>query len=248
MFIKSKNLITYCLDAKFFDIPNFTSMYLIKSSNGEFSIFDTGTPRNYLRLKKELFNLGVTKDNLTKIILSHVHMDHCGNSSLFLNDFPNSKIFVHPIGAENLQNPNFLIEQTKKVMPGPYFPEFGNYFQPINSNKIISTKDNMNIDKFFKIIHTPGHSFHHLALIISESNLALTGDAFGSRYDSLIPNSIFASTSPPTFHPDKFIESIEKILKENIDTVGLTHFGFHHDIQNQSEKTIKWIKIKNKAF
>jgi len=235
----------HCLDAMFCDVLKFSSMYVLINKDGEASLFDTGTPRHYYRLRNELSRIGVHKENLTKIFLSHVHMDHCGNSSLLLRDFPNSKIFAHPTAVVHLLNPETLIKQTKEVMPSDFDTEFGDNFQPIEKNRIEQTSDNMFIDfcggAKLKVLHTPGHAFHHITLIEPDSKLALTGDAFGSRYEHIQPKSVFASTSPATFNPDKFLKSIDHIMNHDIKLVGLTHFGFHDDIGFQAEKTKQWI-------
>lgn len=236
-----------CIDVFFNKLDKAVSTYCIKSASGDAALFDTGTPRNYNLLKKELENFGVTGDNLTKVIISHVHLDHCGNTKLLARDFPKATFYVHPLGIKHLVEPDILIEQSKIVMPDPYEDEYCNMYGGIERDRIKAVEDNSTIDfdggSTVKIIYTPGHCLNHIAVIEPDTRVAFTGDAFGTRFDHIIEGLTFASTSPPQFDPDTFKQSAKRILEEDIDTVALTHFGFHSNIQPHYEQLVEWCDL-----
>lgn len=92
----------HVVDTLFTNRVHEASIYAMISKTNDCTIWDTGTPRNFNQLKKSLADIGVTKNNLTKVVLSHVHLDHAGNTANFAREFPNAKIYVHPNGFKHI--------------------------------------------------------------------------------------------------------------------------------------------------
>lgn len=241
-----KNVLIKCIDNFYYGIPHFAGSYAIIDKNGEAALFDTGTPGHYREITQQLRSIGVTADNLTKIIVSHVHMDHSGNSSLLTRDYPNAKLYAHPRSIAHLVDPSLLISQTKAIIGKKYETEYGNMVFPIDERRIIPTCDEMEIsfDSNVKlsILNSEGHSRHHISLHIPELKIMLTGDSFGSRYSHIDHSITFTSTSPPTFNPDKMIESIKKMMGKDVKYIGLAHYGIYDDPIYHMNENIKWLE------
>ena len=232
---------THCLDTLFRSRPQYASVYAIVSQNGEASIFDTGTPAHYRELKDQLSALGVNKSNLTKIFVSHVHMDHCGNAFLMAKDFPNAVFYAHPNSVPHLSEPGLLMKQTKDIMKSSFDAEYGNNLPGVPAERIVATSDGMEVD-YLKVIHTEGHSNHHISLFEPVSKTIFTGDSFGTMYPQISKRKVFVSTSPATFNPDKMIQSITKMMNLGISRIGLAHFGFVEDVEFHYNACVKWLK------
>jgi glyoxylase-like metal-dependent hydrolase (beta-lactamase superfamily II) len=236
----SKNVSIHSLDSIFMDLPSYTSVYLIKDSDGEASIFDTGTPKNYPILKSKLKDFGVSQTNLKSVILSHVHLDHCGNASLLARDFPLASFYVHPHGVPHLVDPSSLLNVSRRLFKERIEREYGDHFFGVSQNRIIPTHDQMIIKISnlcsVKVLHTPGHAQHHISIIEPETQTLLTGETFGSKYSDIDDQIVFASTSPAAFDPDQMISSIKKISSETIKQFGIAHFGFHSDFDSHKKK------------
>lgn len=232
--------IVHCIDALYRSRAHFAAVYAVIAPNGESSLFDTGTPAHYGNLKQCLNKLGVNEKTLTKIIVSHVHMDHCGNASLLARDFPNATIFAHPKSIPHLQDPSRLIRQTKAIMKSNYEKEYGASISMIPRNRLVATTDGMEIDKYLKIVHTEGHSQHHISLFEVTTRTMFTGDSFGTRYADIL-NKPFVSTAPAAFDPDKMKSSIEKMSNFGIARLALTHYGFTENVDTHTKYCIDWV-------
>ncbi|OHT01521.1 metallo-beta-lactamase superfamily protein [Tritrichomonas foetus] len=245
--IKKGNFDIHCCDTLFTSIAHFSGAYALIAPNGEAALIDTGTPAHYEQIKEHLFALGVNASTLTTIIVTHMHMDHSGNSSLFSKDFPNTKFIVHPDAVPHLVDPSVLIHQTKTFSPFQYDVEFGDKVTGVDPEKIIPATDNMEISftgaGYLKILHTIGHDRAHISVFEPKSKTMFCGDAFGSRYSHIDPKAIFVSTSPSSFSPDDMIASIKKMLKEDPNQLALAHYGMFNDIENHTKKCIAWIEM-----
>jgi glyoxylase-like metal-dependent hydrolase (beta-lactamase superfamily II) len=63
--------------------------------------------------EKELVNFGYTCKDITDVVLTHLHFDHCGGNTRFTDDrsgyrltFPNATVWVGKAQWENFLNPN----------------------------------------------------------------------------------------------------------------------------------------------
>lgn len=67
-----------------FGIIGYCSVILIRE-DGKNILFDTGIRGSISQLKDSLNKLNLTCDDITDVIISHMHFDHVGNVSLFKN-------------------------------------------------------------------------------------------------------------------------------------------------------------------
>lgn len=154
-------------------------------------LFDTG---GYNIRKLIIENIA----NIDKIIISHLHFDHCSNLDLFV--------------GTNL--PIYISEKELK-----YYNENRNndidlfsYFKLIkNDLNIIEVKDHYQIDDNIKIISTPGHTPGHISLTIKENNdnILIAGDSI-KTYNDYNNNDEYGNAIEPT----QYIETKKKCKKE----------------------------------
>ena len=80
-----------------------------------------------------------------------------------------------------------------------------------------------------RVLETPGHALHHVALHDETADAVFSGDAFGISYrvfDSPEGEAfIFATSSPTQFDPEQAHASIERIRTLAPRAVYLGHFG-----------------------
>ena len=80
-----------------------------------------------------------------------------------------------------------------------------------------------------RVVETPGHALHHVAVHDETAAAVFAGDAFGISYRALdSPEGeafIFATTSPTQFDPEQSHASIERIRALAPRAVYLGHFG-----------------------
>lgn len=129
---------------------------LIKSNNN--IIVDPGAIINKEKLIESLKNEGLRPEDIEFVILTHLHIDHTFNTSLF----ENAKVFMRFRGETNYPG------QFQKINEG-YLKRFDILNEPIVEG--------------VKIIETPGHTSDSITILVNtdEGILAVTGDAIGSE-------------------------------------------------------------------
>jgi glyoxylase-like metal-dependent hydrolase (beta-lactamase superfamily II) len=78
-------------------------VWAIKAKNGETIVVDTGSSPaegaarkipGFVNSLEVLARLGVTADNVSKVVITHMHWDHVGNIEGYLQAFPKAKFYV----------------------------------------------------------------------------------------------------------------------------------------------------------
>jgi glyoxylase-like metal-dependent hydrolase (beta-lactamase superfamily II) len=119
----------------------------------EIGIIDTGASPNYVsHVLDQLNEYHLPKENVKKLILTHVHPDHTGGLSGFIQTF-NLTIYMHKEDGRA-------------------------YFQKLaDKMRLLEGGETLTIDNFsFRVIHTPGHSPGGICLYEAEKKLLFSGD------------------------------------------------------------------------
>jgi len=151
-------------------------------------IIDAGPRAYYEKVKEELKDIALT---IKKVILTHIHYDHCGNIDLF----PNAEIFASKKDIEDfLKNPNLAFTLPKEIIE-----LLIEKLKPIEEIKDFLEKNNL------EIIEVPGHTAGSIALFNKKEKILFSGDCLFEngigRYD--LPNS----------KPDEIEASLDKLKK-----------------------------------
>ncbi|MFK5980803.1 MAG: MBL fold metallo-hydrolase [Rhizobiaceae bacterium] len=181
-------------------------------------LFDTGGYATRAAVRRGLAQLGLEPKDVSIIVLSHAHFDHCQN----LNMFPNAKIMLSSAEFDYLQNPaedddgipfglaGYLKEKDLEIFDGEFdlYPDVSLFPTPG---------------------HTPGH--YSMRLILpSKGTVILAGDAIKYPREAIQKKSDLAFDSAKNAN-----KSILKILRQ-ADFVVPGHFS---EFSVQGEK-ISW--------
>jgi len=228
-----------------FMYPQFAACYLIIEDDKAVFI-DNNTsfavPLLLDRLQKER----VSPYSVEYIIVTHLHLDHAGGTSLLAQKCPNAKIIAHPRAVRHLINPEKLIKSAIHVYGEKIFNKLYGQIEQIDSSRIRPVDDNEVIsfkNTDLKFIHTRGHAKHHICIHDSLSNSIFTGDSFGLAYpiaEGKNGRLIFPSTSPVDYEPLQALKSIDRIVETGADRAYLTHFAVFEDI--------KWAAVQMKVL
>lgn len=173
-------------------------------------LVDTGKEASYKTLLKNLAMLNIAVEDLSVLILTHVHFDHC-QSARKIKEKSNCKVVVSELAAESIRNGygvlpkgTFLI--TKLISRVGRFIGKGKFgFEPFHPDLLVNVEyDLQKSECKIKIIESPGHSSDSISVIV-DNEIAICGDAmFG-----VLKNSIF-----PPFSDNcaKMVESWGKLL------------------------------------
>lgn len=227
------------IDAYYCGFPKASAIYLIRdTSTGESALIDSGTPGSYKRILDSIQKLGVQKRDLTKIIITHQHLDHSANACLFVKDFPHIQIYAHPLALRVLESPWKWKTRMEKSM---HWKSFKREFWDLTStppqflNPIVEGSRIMLGKSALNIVECPGHSSSCVS-ILGQSDQGLNlfaGDAFGTRYPDISPRSM--SSCPPHYKHKETMESYRKLIKLNPNLIWISHFGCIKDPLNHAK-------------
>ena len=211
---------------------NFISTWVYKDKDLCF-IVDPGPMSTIYFLKEKLASIGVTKENLNYILLTHIHIDHAGGTGRLLTFFPRTQVVCHPRGIKHLINPENLWNASKRVL-GEVADMYGEII-PVPENKITS-QENIGRQEI-KAIETIGHASHHLSYLFQR--YLFIGDAAGVHFP--IQNKFYIRpATPPIFNYDIAISSLDKLLSLNLADVKICYA--HYGIRDNAEQMLKIAK------
>lgn len=97
-----------------------------------------------------------------------------------------------------------------------------------------------------RVIYTPGHASHHIALLDTEHGTVFTGDVAGVRLQA--SDHIRPPTPPPDIDPVLWRSSVARLRTLEPESLLLTHFGAHsEDISQHFDLLLarleRWIEL-----
>ena len=175
------------------------------------------------------------------IFITHVHLDHGGGATALAKKFPNARIVCHPKAVNHVVNPEKLWRASIELSP---LAETYGKPDPIENHKVLPISDNERINLggvTLRAIHTPGHAPHHVSYLIDDLGILFPGDSAGMCIEKYL-----VLTTPPPFHQQLFLKSLEKMKKLNPTYIGYTHFGLF-DADGLLEKVKKIVSLWNET-
>ncbi|MEW6082978.1 MAG: MBL fold metallo-hydrolase [Chloroflexota bacterium] len=232
------------LDLNFQGRPHAIAAYLIRSADAVVLI-ESGPGSTLPSLEANLAAEGLSPRDVTHILLTHIHLDHAGAAGWLANQ--GAEIFVHPIGAPHMLNPEKLIASATRIY-GDRMQTLWGEFLPVPENKLHVANDNERIVigiLEFVPVNTPGHAEHHYAYQFED--MIFCGDVGGVR----IPGYQYLRVPmpPPELHIERWKESLSKLRALKPARLAPTHFGIFDDVDwqlNEVEKGLdsaaRWLE------
>ena len=240
MSVQRVNDYLYLTDVKPMGFPNFIASYTVIGD--KIAIVETGPTSTVNNLLKGLDEIGVKRDAVNYILVSHIHLDHAGGVGTLMKQLPNAKLIVHSRGAPHMINPEKLWTQSKQVLGR--VAELYEAPEPISPDRIIPASDGQMLDLGRGVrleeIETLGHASHHFSYLERNSGILFPGDAAGiylNQFDVIVP------TTPSPFHLETTLASIDKLKRENPKLLCYTHFGVARDAMEKLDRHAAQLKL-----
>ena len=215
--------------------PGLAASHLVVDS-GRAAFIDTGTAPGAPRLLGALDELGIGRDQVDYLFLTHVHLDHAGAAGQLMAALPNAKAVIHPRGAPHLVEPSKLIAGSIQVYGEQQFREQYGEIVPIPADRVVTTVDRQRIGlgrRTFEFIDAPGHAKHHHCPIDLDHRAVYAGDNFGICYrefDTARGPFMLPTTTPVHFEPEVLHTTIDRLMSYDPACVYQTHFGPVYDL------------------
>lgn len=215
--------------------PQFDASHVIVQ-DGRAAFIDTGTTHSVPHLLAALDQLGVARDAVDYVFLTHVHLDHAGGAGELMRQLPNARAVIHPRGAQHMIDPAKLITASIAVYGEENYRRLYGDLVPIPAARVVAAEDGQRFDlagRALECIHTPGHAMHHQCIVDPAHAVAFTGDTFGLSYREFDVDGralVIPTTTPTQFDPDQLVASIRRIAALKPDALYLTHYSRVTDI------------------
>jgi glyoxylase-like metal-dependent hydrolase (beta-lactamase superfamily II) len=201
------------------------------------AIVDTGPAPAAPFILEALAGLGIERDRVDYLFLTHVHLDHAGGAGQLIAALPNARAVLHPRGAPHMIEPGKLIAGSIAVYGEQMFRELYGEILPIPAERVLVVEDGQRLTlgrRTFEFLDTPGHAKHHYCAVDLDHRDVFSGDTFGISYrdfDTAAGPFVFPTTTPVQFDPDALHASIDRLLSYRPQRMVLTHYGPVGDVE-----------------
>ncbi len=184
---------------------------------GELILIDTGAGWSVDGIINNVQSLGLNCKNLSKILLTHCHIDHIGGAPELKNRF-GSKLYIHKFDAPPLENGDPVLTAAKWYQTS---------FPPTRVDvKLNSPEETLFIgDQKIVCLHTPGHTPGSICIYL---------DRHGKRI--LFAQDLHGPILPEFgSNLDDWDRSTKKLLVLDADFLCEGHFGIYktkRDVRN----------------
>lgn len=198
---------------------------------GRAALVDTAVNACVPRVLDALAGLGVAREAVDYVMLTHVHLDHAGGAGLLMRELPNARLTVHPRGARHMIDPTKLTTATYAVYGEDTARAMYGDILPIPAERVIETPEGARVSlagREFDFLDTPGHARHHVCIRDALTGHFFTGDTFGFVFRELDRDGrrhVFPTLTPTQLEPDELHRSIDRVMAMHPEAIYATHFG-----------------------
>ncbi len=198
--------------------------------DAELVLIDTALPGQTDALREAVEKTGHSLGDITKVILTHQDLDHVGSAKALSG--LGAKILAHKLDAPYIEGEITSIRLTdmesrlaelseeerafyERAKKGaPYF--FVRVDQPLQDSDVLSYCGGI------EVLHTPGHTPGHIALLLRESNILVAGDGA-----NILDGQLFGSNPDFTKNMEEAQVSFEKMLAKKPASIICYHGGLY---------------------
>jgi len=216
--------------------PGHAASHLVVD-DGRAAFVDTGAAPAAPRLLGALDELGIGRDQVDYLFLTHVHLDHAGGAGQLMEALPNARAVLHPRGAPHLVDPTKLVAGAIQVYGEAAYRRLYGKLIPIPADRVHVTSDGERLKlgrRNFEFIDAPGHARHHHCPIDLDGREVYSGDNFGICYrefDTARGAFMLPTTTPVQFDPVAMHATIDRLMSYQPTRIFQTHFGPVTDLQ-----------------
>jgi glyoxylase-like metal-dependent hydrolase (beta-lactamase superfamily II) len=219
----------YLIDLHFQGEPGVIAAYLVENG-GEYALVEVGPTSTIDVLLDGIQEAGISLDAVSKLLVTHIHLDHAGAAGSLVRRFPHLQVFVHEVGAPHLTDPSRLLASAQRIY-GDRMDLLWGEVLPVPAANIVALSDRDVVPiggTELMALYTPGHASHHVAYVDAREGEIFTGDVAAIRLQGF--DYIRPATPPPEVDLALWTMSLERLRTCSTNTLHLTHFGSFTDV------------------
>jgi glyoxylase-like metal-dependent hydrolase (beta-lactamase superfamily II) len=233
---------TWLLDTELAGQAGMVGVFAQRLPDGRWLLVEAGSGATTGAVRAGLDALGVGAGQLAAIVVTHVHLDHAAGAGT-LSAAYDAPVYVHPAGARHLADPSRLWASAA-ILYGAEMDRLWGPMVPLPEARLRPLDDDEDIElggARYRVLHTPGHAKHHLALLDPHGGI-FVGDATGI----LLPGvpMVRPALPPPETDLDAAEVSCARIGRARPERLLLTHFGPVDDVNVHLREVVE----RNRAW
>lgn len=214
----------FMLDLGFRGSPGLIAAFLLPGDDG-WTLLETGPTTCKAQLLKGLDAAGIERNDISRVAVTHIHLDHAGGVGALLTELPRATVYAHRLGVLHLVDPTRL-EASARQAWGPQMDALFGGLVPVPADRIrpLTGGERWPLKSGdLEILATPGHARHHLAFVDTALSAVFTGDAAGVRLGTSWRTR--PAVPPPDLDLDLLYTSLDRMRDAQIRQVLRSHFG-----------------------
>lgn len=200
--------------------------WLVRGDDGWFLI-DCGPTTTNHNLVEGINAAGLEMGDISRIVLTHIHLDHGGGAGALMRDYPHLRAVIQEDAAQFLVDPTRLLRSAGMSF-GDKMEQLWGEVVDIDSSRVdgIVAGDSLPGTRL-RTYATPGHTATHLSFMDHETGVLFAGDAAHAR----LPQShlIVPTLAPVELDFDAWHTTAETMQSLTPSALAIPHFGFVPD-------------------
>jgi glyoxylase-like metal-dependent hydrolase (beta-lactamase superfamily II) len=205
-------------------LPGQVAAYLVEDGEG-LAVVESGPGSTLPTLLDAVRSLGRDPEEITHVLVTHVHLDHAGGAGALLRHARRARVYVHPRGAAHLADPSRLLASAT-LLYGDRMDELWGETAAVPRDRLAVLEDGDEVrvgGRRLVAVDTPGHAGHHHVFHDPDAGLVFTGDVGGIRIGGA--RYVSAPTPPPEIDLDAWAKSLGRLRALQPRMLLPTHFG-----------------------
>jgi glyoxylase-like metal-dependent hydrolase (beta-lactamase superfamily II) len=212
----------HTVDPHLLGTPGALSMYLLDAP--EPALVDTGAADTVPQVLAALEEVGVDREAVAHVLVTHVHLDHAGGAGHLSEELPNATFHVHEAGlpyvteAERLDRLKASVDRAMDTEDAYGEPEL----LPESRCRTVSGGERVDLgDRELELIDAPGHAPHHYAAFDPATEGMFSIDAAGMH----LAGEMRPTTPPPGFDLEANLETVDRLRAYDPERNFYGHYG-----------------------
>lgn len=225
------------------------SAYVVQGDRA--GIVDAGHLDGVDRILDALDELGVARDEVGLILLTHVHMDHAGGAPALSEALPEADVVCHEIGIPYLSEADKLAHLKDRYVAatGARAGAVGEV-ETVPKERFVPVRGGETLDlgsRRLDVLRADGHCSHQVAFLDRRTGTLFVADEAGLSF----MGGLHPTTPPPEFDLERNLASLDRFADRDPETLLYSHWGRRDDpeeaLEAYAEILPAWVEAVDEA-